>query len=338
MKIYGEKPGNKNFKISIIIPAFNVELYIERCIESLINQTYCYIEIIIINDGSNDNTYSVLENIRSKHSDIKIIHQINQGQGSARNRGLEEATGEFIMFVDADDVLDFQCCEKSAAYMQATNADFACFGVKFSREDGEIERILKFPKYTLIVNNFIKNYLQRGNILNVVWNKIYKKKFLDLSNIRFDNNRVNEDALFTLKLVCNTKSIGMIPYVLYDHRSDNINSYSNKIEIGHLLSTANVIEKQELYLKNMRLLKNFRSEFSIYALKMISHLGVLGGVSLQSGVDIQSYYLVFKNIVTNYNKRKLKLFVNSPVIFFKVQALIFKPIFLIVITILKFKK
>ena len=330
--------NDRNNKISIIVPVFNAELYIERCIESLINQTYQYKEIIIINDGSHDKTYLILEKIRSQHSDIKIIHQLNQGQGFARNRGLEEATGSLIMFVDADDILHYQCCEKSASYMMTTNADFACFGVKFSKKDGEVERIIKFPKYALVVNNFVKNYLKQGNILNVVWNKIYKKEFLDLSNIRFDNDRVNEDALFTLKLVCNAKAIGMIPCVLYDHRSENINSYSNKIEIGHLLSTAKIIEKQGLYLKKKGLLKSINSEFTFYALKMISHLGILGGVSLHSRVDIEAYYLVFKNLAFIINQNKLKFFVCSPIKFLIVQAVIFKPTFLLLRTVLKLKK
>ena len=110
-------------KVSIIVPAYNAENYIEKCILSLTKQTLKEIEIIVVNDGSIDNTSSILSAIANKDSRIKIINQENKKQGAARNRGLEIAQGEYIIFVDSDDEIELNYCEELYNTAQKYNAD-----------------------------------------------------------------------------------------------------------------------------------------------------------------------------------------------------------------------
>ncbi len=112
-------------KVSVIVPVYNVEKYLEECIESLINQTLTDIEIICINDGSTDNSLKILEELQKKDNRIKIINQKNSGVSSARNNGIENATGEYIGFVDSDDWIDSDYYEKLYNTAKKYNSDIA---------------------------------------------------------------------------------------------------------------------------------------------------------------------------------------------------------------------
>ena len=109
--------------ISIIVPVYNVEKYLAECLDSLINQTYQYIEIICVNDGSVDNSKSILEEYASKDYRIKIINQNNQGLSAARNPGMREASGKYIMFVDSDDWIDLCTCKEAVISAEKNHAD-----------------------------------------------------------------------------------------------------------------------------------------------------------------------------------------------------------------------
>lgn len=327
---------NKNL-ISVIVPVYNAEFFINKCVESILNQTYKNIEIIIINDGSTDNTGFILADFNLKYRNIKVFNQINQGQGVARNRGLEEAVGEFIFFIDSDDVIYPDCFEKCILFMQNANYDFACFGVNFRKINGEIAKVTRYYHGAILEKDILIDYLSRAKILNVVWNKIYRKEFLDVFRVSFDQERVNEDALFTLKLVCNAKAIGFIPLVLYEHRSDNAYSYSNSIQMGHLLSTDKVLKKQELYLKKQGFINDIRFLFLLYALRMLSHIALLGGATLRSRKEVDEYYHLFKKLLLRYNQHRFNLFLTSPYSYIQMQAIFFKPTYLLISLVTKFK-
>ena len=113
-------------KVSVIVPVYNVEKYLSRCLESLINQSLKDIEIICINDGSTDNSLQILKQFAYKDNRIKIINQTNSGQSVARNKGLAIASGKYIGFVDSDDWIDNDYYEKMFETIERTNSDFAC--------------------------------------------------------------------------------------------------------------------------------------------------------------------------------------------------------------------
>lgn len=117
-------------KVSIIVPAYNTEKYISKCLESLVNQTLKEIEIILIDDGSKDNTLNIAKSFMEKDSRIKIISQTNQKQGAARNQGMRVAKGEYIGFVDSDDWVDLDYFEKLYNSAKKYDTDIACAGYK----------------------------------------------------------------------------------------------------------------------------------------------------------------------------------------------------------------
>jgi glycosyltransferase involved in cell wall biosynthesis len=109
-------------KVSVIVPVYNVYEYIEKCLDSLVNQTYKNIEIILINDGSTDNSLDIIKKYQKKHENIIVINQENHGQGYARNKGIEKSNGEFIMFVDSDDYVDTDIVKKLVGSIKDNDA------------------------------------------------------------------------------------------------------------------------------------------------------------------------------------------------------------------------
>jgi len=182
-----------NKLISVIIPVYNVEKYIEQCIKSVINQTYKNMEIILINDGSKDKSGEICNEYSQKDERIKVIHTENFGVSNARNIGLDEAKGEYITFIDADDYVDEKYIEQLYVQCKNTNSDISIIGtIDFKDEDNKIKN--KTHYYTKILNKeqAIKEMLNEKYYVGVVWAKMYKKELWN--GIRFNlNTKIAED-------------------------------------------------------------------------------------------------------------------------------------------------
>ena len=132
-------------KVSVIIAAYNVEMYIDRCLDSVVHQTLKDIEIIVVNDGSNDKTLGKILNYANKEKTIRIIDKKNEGLIEARKSGLEVANGEFLMFVDADDWIDIRACEKLYKKSSKLDLDILCYGLYHAFDDHlELKNIYDF--------------------------------------------------------------------------------------------------------------------------------------------------------------------------------------------------
>ena len=180
-------------KVSIIVPVYNVEKYLECCLESLINQTLKDIEIICVNDGSTDNSGKILDNYAAKDSRIKVISQPNKGLSEARNSGLKIATGEYISFVDSDDWVDWDFIEKLYDAAERNNADIAVASIIRKKKSYEKFRV----HYT--EEKCFETLAEKINICNVptccyVWNKLYKRELI--INERFTSGVYFEDVLW----------------------------------------------------------------------------------------------------------------------------------------------
>lgn len=219
-------------KVSVIVPVYNVEKYLRQCLDSLVNQTLTDIEIICINDGSTDGSLAILEDYASKDKRIRLISQENQGQGVARNRGIELSTGEYLGFVDPDDWIELNMYEEM--YSKAKLSDAMIVEAMYSEffESSGKTKIRKSP-VTLPENQVFtwkihKDYLFKSSIL-AVWNKIYKKTFVNQHKIRFAEAKLAEDHIFTLKSKVLAEKINFInkPYYNYRvHRDSAVNSIS----------------------------------------------------------------------------------------------------------------
>lgn len=195
----------KEIKVSVIIPVYNVEKYIERCLESVIHQTLKEIEIIIINDGSSDSTSKKIEKFLGDNRVIYIKTE-NKGQSAARNKGLQIAKGEYVGFVDSDDYIDLDFYEKLYKRIKETNSDIAAASIV--RHHGTFEKWrvnYDLNKTTTDKNEMFK--LVKYPDQSYVWNKIYKKEFLNSINFEFKEGVFYEDILALYFLLLNCKKL-----------------------------------------------------------------------------------------------------------------------------------
>ena len=185
--------------LSVIVPVYNGEKYIKDCLESIINQTYRDLQIIVVNDGSTDNTEAIVGEIANKDSRVQLINKENGGVSSARNLGLEYAKNEFLTFVDSDDTLDIDMYGTLMKYTGNNDYDIVHCGYK--RINHETVKLVNGT------NNVIKQTKNEalecivgGKIfVPALWNKVYKRKLFD--DIKFDENiKINEDVLVNYKL------------------------------------------------------------------------------------------------------------------------------------------
>ena len=203
-------------KVSIIIPIYNVEKYLNRCLESVVNQTLKDIEIICINDGSTDKSLNILENFTQKDPRIIVINKENGGISSARNKGLEIVQGEYIGFVDSDDWIDSNFFERLYNCAKKYNSDISVTNVLRERKKTKSIRV-KYNKEKLYTDkNDIFNICDCPNIC-YVWNKIYNTKFFKSTNLCFQEGMYFEDIMFTTKILHSSKSLVTVPDTLYHY-------------------------------------------------------------------------------------------------------------------------
>lgn len=227
-------------KVSIIIPVFNSQEYISRCLDSLINQSYNNIEIICVNDGSTDSSLEILSKYSTLDSRVKIYNQSNQGPAKARNIGLLNSRGEYIMFCDSDDWYSPNMCEKMILTIINKKVDLAICHPSFHFEkdaNGKtINRDLKnhSPKHL----GFLKlNDTNRLEIFVTLWNKIFKKSIIDKYNITFPNGYEFDDDSFVYQYLQSINSVFTIKDELYNYfiRPGSImTSLDHSKRIGHI--------------------------------------------------------------------------------------------------------
>lgn len=224
----------QNIKVSIIIPVYNGEQYIERCINSLLNQTLHEIEILVINDGSIDKTTEIIDDFSKKDTRIRIISQEQKGASAARNAGIIRAKGDYIGFVDVDDIIEADMFYKLYSKAIKYNHDIVC--CSFYEE--KPHQISEF-KDSLFGNDYLKGdtireiyfkYIIEDKHLGYLplWNKIFRKSLLQNNNILLDETMVlGEDRVFCSQAILHASSIGNCNELLYHYLKCNNDSLTN---------------------------------------------------------------------------------------------------------------
>lgn len=223
----------ENPKVSIIIPCYNVEKYIEECLDSINSQTYNNLEIICVDDGSTDDTLSILKAFESAYPDITIIHQINRGLSEARNTGIRLATGDYIVFIDSDDFIEPDTIEKCIKAFNTYDIDCVIYGARAFANDNKVDFT-----YMDSLNLWLKNkysslskvdYETVYRTSTTVWNKMFKLKHIK-GKIEFIPNLIYEDSYFTPRLLHSFKNVYFIDGVQYHYRirSNSIISDTDK--------------------------------------------------------------------------------------------------------------
>lgn len=210
----------KNPKISVIVPIFRVEAFLEKCVDSIRNQTYKNLEIILVDDSSDDGCPALCDEYAKQDERIKVIHQKNGGLSAARNSGLKIATGEYVGFVDSDDYIEPQMYERLVDTMMKQDVSLAICAYDYVTVDGEkmvgeeYESPLTDGLYDgkeLLAKTIEKN----GWFYVTAWNKLYKKEVWD--NMFFEDGKVHEDEFVVHKVLLKCKQVAVVSDVLYHY-------------------------------------------------------------------------------------------------------------------------
>ena len=200
-------------KISVIVPVYNVENYISKCLDSILAQTHSDIEVICVNDGSTDNSGKILDEYAARDSRVKVFHKENGGVSSARNLALENVSGEYIGFVDSDDYIAPNMYSSLLSALEDQEADIAECSIAYAYENGDVRKRI-FGSYSEIDTKVILNKFFLKEMAIVIWNKLFRSECL--TDLRFDENyKIGEDSLFLYQILKNVKKFVGIDTVGY---------------------------------------------------------------------------------------------------------------------------
>ena len=291
----------KSTKISIIIPVFNAQKHIHRCLDSLTNQTFKDIEIICVNDGSTDSTSKILEDYAKKDNRIKILNRKNSGAAISRNEGYKLAQGEYIQFLDADDFFESNMLEEMYNLAIENNADVAvCDHHRYDEIKNEVQDIETPFQRNIKTNQVLSAKDYPDDILSTTflaaWTKLIKKEHIDKYNIQFQDLKCCNDNTFSILSILLAEKIVLInkKYVYYSiNVSESISSsrakYATNI-IDAMISTIDTLKKHKKYEASMRFLYNiyhrsFKAEYkNCTALNKLKFELKLFWASLKTGI------------------------------------------------------
>lgn len=221
---------DSKIKLSIIVPVYNSEKYLAKCLDSLTNQTLCNIEIILVNDGSKDNSLNICEEFAQKDNRIIVFTQENSGQSKARNIGLAHSCGEYVTFVDSDDWVDLDYYEKLVFACDKSESDIACASIIRERKNYKKFRI-KYTQEKIITQLQEKIDTAKVPDMCYVWNKVYRRDFLEKLNLKFIEGMYFEDVDFVTQAIYYSNKIITVPNTYY-HYWTNFNSTVKTMKIS----------------------------------------------------------------------------------------------------------
>jgi len=254
------------FKVSVVVPIYNVEKYIAQCLESLSAQTLHDVEIVLVDDCGTDKSVSIAERYAAADARMKIVRrEKNGGLSAARNTGIENSSAPFVMFCDSDDFVEPKFCEMLLAAIESSNADMAMCGTSQVLENGKKKRTSSYFRINAEGSQSItESVVRRTN--PCVWNKIYRRDILQTHAIWFPEGLYSEDEYFWRVYCLHAKTIAFIPGELYNYRirSNSIMSNISRKKSVHSADVLKIAIEYYDYLKK----NNFLGEYRGYALEM----------------------------------------------------------------------
>ena len=262
--------------VSVIVPVYNVESYVAKCIESIVNQTFKDLDIILIDDGSTDSSGSICDRFAEKDKRIRVIHKVNGGVSSARNAGLDIAAGEYIVFVDGDDYINSRMVETLCSVAVENNSDLVMCNYIHVNERGEKVGIseLRITEPQTVSSDWMLERISRGWTFGaIIWNKMYKSALF--KGLRYPSLNNGEDEFISHHVMARAEKAVIIPDVLYYYT----------LRQGSLTKSA----------------FNLSSVNSLYALiDRVDFLGTLGKTEYAGNALV----LAIKNLARKWNHRK----------------------------------
>ncbi|MCP2038971.1 glycosyltransferase [Chryseobacterium sp. HSC-36S06] len=245
--------------VSIVVPCYNVEKYVEACVDSVLKQDYQNWECILINDGSSDHTLEIIKSFETKDQRFQVFTQENSGLSATRNRGIKISKGAFLFFLDSDDVLSTDAI--STLVSSGDNNDIVTGITVTSKINGDIiSKISQLypPKegdITYANTHFeVLTKAMESALTPVAQNRLYSKEFIDKNNLRFKNGILHEDELWFFETMLLAKNVKFVNHETYFYRTDNENSITRKVSDRNLESYISVLEEvHEKYIKKQNL-------------------------------------------------------------------------------------
>jgi glycosyltransferase involved in cell wall biosynthesis len=274
-----------DFSVSVIVPVYNVEPYLSRCLESLVAQSQTDIEVILINDGSTDRSLEICNKYAAGRNNWVVHSKANEGQGVARNIGIEKSRGEYILFVDSDDWIETTMCQEVVECMRASHAEFANFGLNFVDEHGKVvKQISKFSSSVCKGNEIFQKALLDKDVLSISWNKMYRRSLLLDNGIRFPPLRANEDIYFSRAVGQASNTCIFINKVFY-HALIRPGSTSRKMSSDLYLATKELLvyEESKFNLEN----PTNRELFNAHTVKLWTYLIIQGSFRLKDDSEFR---------------------------------------------------
>lgn len=217
---------NSNKLVSIIVPIYNVEKYLEKCVCSILNQDYNNLEVILVNDGSTDKSLEICERLQKKDNRIKIINQKNLGVSAARNNGFYYSKGDYICFIDSDDIMEIDMVSTLVKLLQENECEVANCNIHIIEKD-KTERNFYTNKNIKIYNSSeLKKYFLLGKVSHACWDKMYKREILE--KVNFVLNSTSEDRYFCWKLYKTINKMVVTSKVGYHYIRKNENSITSR--------------------------------------------------------------------------------------------------------------
>lgn len=246
--------------ISVIVPVYNCEKYIEICIKSVLQQTYTNLELVLVDDGSTDGSGDVCDQYAVQDTRVKVIHKENGGVSSARNRGIEDAIGDWYSFVDADDFLDKDMYAVLMAFQGRTKAEIVQCGYRRVENGQELYSADSGQEYVLETEVALKYLIEGSLFSNALWTKLFSKKVIE--GIWFDENlKINEDVLFNFNAFTRSKKIAYVDKAKYNYVVHNSSTCFTIENEKKLVDVCTVSKYMLQHLENSKIVGTARTRY-----------------------------------------------------------------------------
>lgn len=247
--------------ISVIIPVYNVEKYLEECVESVLTQTYKNIEIILVDDGSTDSSGEICDSYALQNSNVQVIHQLNAGLSDARTAGLKKAIGKYVYFLDSDDYIAADALEKLCMIAENDSSDIVFFDahsfIDENRDSKMKQTYLRAHKYQSNAGFLVFEQMQQyEEYHSAVWAMLLKREFILKNSISFISGIYYEDMAFTFEALCLAKKVSQCPECLYFRRYRKNSIMTSKKNIKYFDSTVILYKHLLQFVENNKLYEN----------------------------------------------------------------------------------
>jgi len=289
----------ENDLISIVVPIYKVEKYLKKCLDSIINQSYRNLEIILIDDGSPDNCGKICDEYAIIDNRIKVVHKENGGLSDARNCGIDIAKGKYITFVDSDDYIESQYVEKLYDAIQANNTKMSQCNILIVDDNGEILEKTGYENISVKTSKeLLKELYGEHCIENIVaWNKMYERELF--KDLRYPTGKIHEDEFTTYKILYNIDKVAIANDYLYNYRKNENSITERKFNLKRL-------DMIEAFEERMQFFEN-KNEFELYISTLLMYMQKIKECYIKTKKFIDNSKTTQRELIKKYRKNYVKI-------------------------------